>query len=186
MDTAAQPILDLLSEAERKRDAALERSERAKIEADKFSAEAAAYRRALAAIGFRGESGTEYAAAPSSLKKPRKPRAPSSKWIEIYTSLYLSADVPYDYPAIIEAASEAGHEITDGAVRTQMMNAVNSGIFERLDAGKFRFTERGLEAIDASPNKNSDAAASEEAKAGEATTLPGLHNPQPVPPGTQD
>lgn len=179
MNNAAKPILDLLSEAQRKRDAAIDRAERAKIEADKFAAEAAAYQRALEAMGFSDKAAaTSGAASPTGISK--RPRLPSKKWIDIYTALYLSAEVPYDYQAIMAASETAGHSISEGSMRTQMMNAVNSGIFERIDAGKFKFTDKGLEAIDASPNENSGSAEPPEDKTQRGGIPPGLHNPNPA------
>lgn len=155
MDMNAQPILDLLSEAERKRDAALERSERAKLDADKYAAEADAYRRALAAIGFSRKSDTRssYDSGKGGAK-PRKQRPPSQKWVDIYTALFLEFRPPYDYQSILNAAEIAGHKISDGSMRTQMMNAVNGGLFERVGAGKFQFTDCGLDAIGAEQKEN--------------------------------
>ena len=175
MNTSIQPILDLLTDAERKRDAALDRAERAKAEANKHAADADAYRRVLDAIGAKGEIDTTSSETPTHTeRKPRKPRPPSKKWLDIYTALYLGADAPYDYQAIIDAASSAGHEITDGGMRTQMMNAVNSGLFKRVDAGKFEFTESGLQAIDAEPKRNEPPEGGSETEEAATSSDPGV------------
>lgn len=174
----ARPILDLLHDAQRKRDAAMERAERAKVEADKYAAEVEAYRRALEILGFEHDSATASSLSPPPVRRQLARRTPSQKWLDIYTALYLSSDAPYDYEAIMSAASNAQHNITDGAMRTQMMNAVKSGLFERVGPGQFKFTERGLEAIDARPDENEVSADTSEAKAGEGAILPGLHEPQ--------
>lgn len=153
MDKHRHTILGLRDDAARKRDAAQERAYKARREAETHQAQVDAYNKALNALG------EEAGEIPSTHPKPSyhestkvsratpKRRTLSPKWIEIYRTLYLTAEPPYSYDDLNTAIILTGNEATDGSQRTQMMNAVNGGNFRRVGTGLFDFTETGLKRI---------------------------------------
>jgi hypothetical protein len=184
MSTESHIILRLRAEADKKRAAALDRAEKAQREADRFAVEVEAYDKAINAME---RAGVAEALKDIDIDVDTPPRTGASgKWVSIYKALHDTADPPYSYEDLSAAVDLAGHQASAGGQRTQMMNAVKAGWFDRVGHGKFQFTDSGLALIGADPSGNSDAAASEEAKAEDAGGIFGLHNPQPVPPGTQD
>ena len=157
MSSATHQIESLAAEAERKQhtaearaDRSRKEAERAERDAERHAAEKEAYRNVLRMLS----SDTDGRPKPELPKADERPQA-SDKWNSIYSALYLMGDdPPYDYAALAQAAKDAGFDVSTGGLRTQMMNAVNSGLFQRVGAGKFEFTEMGLEAIGAQANEN--------------------------------
>jgi len=177
-------ILRLRDEAAKKRGAALERADKAQREAERFGIEVEAYDRALKAMERAGiadvlkDVDIELDVAPKT--------GASDKWVSIYKALHDTADAPYSYEDLSAAVDLAGHEASAGGQRTQMMNAVKAGWFNRIGHGKFEFTESGLALIGAEPNGNSGSAGPEEASHEVAASDFVAHKPQPSPPWAQD
>lgn len=182
-------ILRLREEAASKRDAALERANKAKREADRLGVEVEAYDKALKAM--------ERAGIADALKDidididiDIKPKAGASeKWVSIYKALYEIADAPYSYEDLNAAVNLAGHEASAGGQRTQMMNAVKAGWFNRVGHGKFEFTESGLALIGADREENEppeggseteEVTASSEMQSETSQGLPSAHSPDPA------
>lgn len=167
-------ILRLRDEAKRKHAAALDRVAKARHEAEKYAVEMEAYNKALQAMD--GADKEESAPRPAATANPTRSNM-SDKWAGIYRELYKNASPPYSYDDIETAVTLAGHNASGGGQRSQMMNAVKSGWFERVDIGKFKFTESGLTLIGVDPNENSGTAVSEEAKSEDAASIFGFQNP---------
>ncbi|TFL16020.1 hypothetical protein [Jannaschia formosa] len=146
---AAQAIRALASEARHKRAAAQERLDKARRDIDRLDVEIDAFARALAAIE---PDDAESAAEPAATKAGDA--ALSDKWANIYRSLYEVGKSPYSYEDIVAAAEIAGYEVKAAATRTQMMNAVNNGFFERTGPGRFTFTDAGLVALGVDRKEN--------------------------------
>ncbi|MDD9739766.1 hypothetical protein PVW47_08260 [Marinovum sp. SP66] len=166
-------ILRLRDEAVKKRAGALERVEKAQREADRFQVEADAYDKAVKAMERAG-----IADLAKHIDIDMSPKAGASdKWVSIYKALYETADAPYSYEDLSAAIELAGHEASAGGQRTQMMNAVKAGWFDRVGHGKFEFTGSGLALIGADPSETSGSAEPEEAKSEDAGGIFAFQNP---------
>lgn len=188
MDNPAHIILRLRDEARRKQTAALERAEKAQREAEKHAVEADAYDKALAAVSGQSPSGNVLPSKAREQTAPR-PAGASEKWIEIYRALHESANPPFSYEDLSAAVSRAGHEASAGGQRTQMMNAVKAGWFNRVGHGKFEFTGSGLALIGADQNENEpplggsetgEVTASLDMQSETSQGLPSAHSPDPA------
>ena len=187
MDNARARITALLQEAEKRQTNARERAAYYSNEATIHGAAVSAYRAALSA--FDVETPSEEAVLPPpkpSVMHVMRPKAAvgsipgGPKWAEIFARVAQDAQSPYSYDDLKKAATDCGHQVTLGAMRAQMMNAVNAGLFQRKGAGKFVMTDMGLELITAPP-ENAVSVGIAEANAREAAGFPGVHNPQPSP-----
>ena len=192
MENAQSRIAALLQDAEKRMAIARERAAYYNNEATIHGAAVSAYRAALSAFDVDTtvrESVTPLANASDTLPKRAKvavdgiPGGP--KWAEIFARVAQEAQSPYSYADLEKAAADSGHQVTLGAMRAQMMNAVNAGLFQREGAGKFVMTDMGLELITAPP-ENATSVGVAEANAEEAGGFSGVHNPQPSPPRAQD
>lgn len=186
----------LLQEAEKRQANARERAAYYSNEATIHGSAVSAYRAALAA--FDAEE-VETAAQPQPQSQPQRPVSAignsakgasdsipgGPKWAKIFARVAQDAQPPYSYADLEKAALDCGHHVTLGAMRAQMMNAVNAGLFQREGAGKFVMTDMGLELITAPP-ENATSVGVAEANAEEAGGFSGVHNPQPSPPRAQD
>ncbi|MCA3451404.1 MAG: hypothetical protein INF92_13790 [Rhodobacter sp.] len=183
----------LLQEAEKRQANARERAAYYNNEATIHGSAVNAYRAALSA--FEAEE-VESAAQTQPQPQPQSQRpvpatgksvkGPSDlipggpKWAKIFARVAQDAQLPYSYADLEKAALDCGHHVTLGAMRAQMMNAVNAGLFEREGAGKFVMTDMGLEVITAPP-ENAASVGVAEANAEEAGGFSGVQNPQPSP-----
>jgi hypothetical protein len=160
--------LRLRAEAEKKRTAALDRAEKAQREAERFSVEVEAYDKAIKAME---RAGIADALKDVDFDLDVTPKVGASdKWVSIYKALHATADAPYSYEDIGAAVELAGHEASAGGQRTQMMNAVKAGWFDRVGHGKFEFTDSGLALIGANQKENEPPLGGSEA--GEGDTSP--------------
>lgn len=186
MQNPQQRIKALHDEAERLSAAAREKSAAFLREADMHDAAVAAYKAALSAFEqslVRGAA--PEARTPSVVGRrdgPTTTMPGGEKWYKVFARLSSSYTSPYGYEDIKSAAVDSGVEITVSALRTQMMNVVNAGLFSRQGAGQFVLTDVGLEMI-TRPFENKPLTGGSETKAGEAGTLPGFLNPNPSPRG---
>jgi len=187
MENAQSRIAALLQEAEKRMANARDRAAYYNNEATIHGAAVSAYRAALSAFDTAAVVGEVVAHPPKPADTPTKhakgsvdaiPGGP--KWAEIFARVAQDAQSPYSYADLEKAALDCGHQVTIGAMRAQMMNAVNVGLFLREGAGKFVMTDMGLELITAPP-KNAASVGAAEANAREAAGVPGVHNPQPSP-----
>lgn len=105
-----------------------------------------------------------------------------AKWAQIFARVAQDAASPYGYSDLEKATLDLGHNITLGAMRAQMMSAVNAGLFEREGAGKFVMTDLGLELITAPP-ENAASVGAAEANTGEAAGSPGVLDSNHAPVG---
>lgn len=169
MDTSAHIIGGLLDVAKRKRDAALFMVEKAKREAERAEIEIEAFEAALAAVSASDPA--PYSATPPSASAPTirhggivkrtnfpPPGLPVSftgKWVAVFRDMFNNAVEPYSYDDVVSAAARQGNNSSIGSLRAQMMKAVDSGLFTRVEAGKFSITEQGMALIGADvPNEN--------------------------------
>jgi len=181
MSNESHIILRLRAEADKKRSAALERAEKSQREAERFGFEIEAYDKAIKAME---RAGIAKILEDVDIDLDVKPKAGASeKWVSIYKALHETADAPYSYDDLSAAVELAGHNASAGGQRTQMMNAVKAGWFDRVGHGKFKFTESGLALIDADPNGNSGTAEPEEAKSESAGGTFAFQNPNQMPTG---
>lgn len=183
MSNESHIILRLRAEANKKRSAALERAEKSQREAERFGFEIEAYDKAIKAMERAGITEALEDVGIDLDLKPKPKAGASEKWVSIYKALHDAADAPYSYEDLSTAVDLAGHSASSGSQRTQMMNAVKAGWFDRVGHGKFKFTESGLALIGADPNDNSGTAEPEEAKAESAGGTFGFHNPNFDRPG---
>lgn len=154
MANAQDSIRRLLEESTKRKRQCLDRLEREKRQLELIEAEISSYNKVLAAIGAVP---AEMAAV--SVEKKRgahttsRKRGLIQKWRAIFRTAYETCTPPYSYDDLSLAAELAGHKVAAPALRTQMMNSVNSGLFERVDAGKFNITEAGKHAIGITNNE---------------------------------
>ena len=187
MTSDSHIILRLRDEAAKKRAAALERAEKAQREADRFAIEVEAYDRAIKAME---RAGIQEALKDVDCGLEIAPKTGASdKWVSIYRALHETADAPYTYDDLSSAVELAGHEASAGGQRTQMMNAVKAGWFNRVGHGKFEFTESGLALIGADRKENEPPEGGSEAEEGATSSdmqsepsqgLPSAHSPDPA------
>ncbi|MFM2391706.1 MAG: hypothetical protein RLZZ437_3261 [Pseudomonadota bacterium] len=175
-------IRGLWAEAERKRVAAREREARARHEAEMFTVEAEAYKKALSAFGDVQASAAVVTKEVSASPVPgsKTTITGGEKWLEVYARLTTSSLPPYSYEAIARAASDVGHEVSEGAFRAQMMNAVNAGLFERAGRGLFLATQKGYDLFGPSVRGSTINADTAKANAEEAENFSGALNPNPA------
>lgn len=149
----------LLEESTKRKRQCLDRLEREKRQLELIDAEIASYNKVLAAVGVVPVETAPIASEKKrpAHKAPRK-RGLIQKWKAIFRTAYETCTPPYSYDDLSLAAVLAGHEVASPALRTQMMNSVNSGLFERVGAGQFRITNAGLDAIGITNNEGSAVA----------------------------
>jgi hypothetical protein len=181
MDSADHMIRGLLAEAERKRAAAREREARARHEADMFTVEVEAYKKALSALGQPSPPQEQEKPIKKVISTGAKPTiVGGGKWLQVYARLVATSMPPYSYENIARAASDVGHEVSDGGFRAQMMNAVKAGLFTRPGPGQFVATEEGIKLFGTSIPENTVNASAAKGNAEEARDLLGVLNPNPA------
>ena len=183
MQTPEQRIRQLLADAERKRADVLARIAALTADATTLTITVTAYKNAMSAFESVDDAArTEVSvdAQPVSAKRQVKNvgKMPGGdKWITIFARLARDYAAPYGYSEVIQSAADCGHEIPLSSLRTQMWNATNAGLFKREGAGKFVLTDMGRDMI-VSPFENATPA--DVADAGEASSFPGVLNPNLV------
>ena len=184
MDSADHMIRGLLAEAERKRAAAREREARARHEADMFTVEVEAYKKALSALGQPSPPQEQEKPIRKVISAGAKPTiVGGEKWLKVYARLVSTSMPPYSYDAIARAAGDVGHEVSEGGFRAQMMNAVKAGLFTRHGPGQFIATQEGIKLFGTSTPENTADAGAAKGNAEEGYDLLGVLHPNPARPG---
>jgi len=160
MGESEHKIREMLEDAERKMRAADDRIEKAQRDKDRFGVEAETLRSVLNIM----TGAKEDAAAPRQTHVGRA--SANEKWTSIYRKAVTEKDSPFTYEMLQEAAERAGYEVSMGGMRTQMMNAVNAGVFERAGAGKFVITDEGMRMIGLLPQRAEPPVGGSEAREG--------------------
>jgi hypothetical protein len=166
-------IKGLRDAAMQRREAAHVAIEQAKREIERIDIEIGAYEKALAALK-KGEGSaprhlpgvlphhfprvalelTGTAHGTSSAMAIGAGPSFTDKWVAVFRDLYDNAAQPYSYDDVLQAAMRQGSTSNSGSLRAQMMKAVNLGLFDRAEAGKFNITDAGLDLIGISRKEN--------------------------------
>ena len=153
MENAEQRIRALVLEADRAHTNAREQAAALMREAEMHGVMATAYKKALAAFGESGDAEGEQTTPASQTVASKQSHTKGSgipggpKWASVFERMIQDGNAPYSYPDLEAAAGKAGYQISLGAIRAQMMNVVNEGLFDRISPGKFNITSSGLELI---------------------------------------
>lgn len=150
MDNAEQQIRALFLDAQRKQAIARDKAAAFAREADMHGVAADAFKTALAAFAAPAAStpSPSFIAPLGQASSTAGGAIPGgAKWLNIYSQLARSFQPPFSYADIERASTECGYEVNVSAMRTQMMHAVNAGIFERVGAGRFTMTDVGLDLV---------------------------------------
>jgi len=156
-------IEKLRDEARQRRDDAHAEMAKAQRKIEHAEIEVAAYEKALAAMGGEAPKTERTHPKVSDIIKravdlendaPTTPAPFSEKWVAVFRDMFNNANQPYTYDDVSSAAARMGSTSGMNSLRAQMMKAVDGGLFERIEAGKFRITEFGLETIGVSQKEN--------------------------------
>lgn len=143
------PIHALLIDAKAK----LDRVERKIAEAEHdralLRAQVEAYTVAAKAVdaSLPGDgSGDRPDTAPSPKIVPSAPKVRPAKeeWNHVFAALYHEHANDFGYDEIAVAADKLDVPYKRASLRTKMMNYVNEGVLERVDNGRFRITDNGM------------------------------------------
>ena len=111
----------------------------------------------------------------------RKPGDISHDWRGILGDIYRLGGA-VDYEMIADVAKERGTELAMSSIRDRVRNLTRTGLMEGDTQQGFVVTEYAVERFGFT-KENDGKLAPSDAKAGEANTLPGFHNPNPSPRG---
>lgn len=173
MEAGRHIIEGLRDAAKKKREAARAEMLRAQRVVEHADIEVAAFEKALAALADDDDVSPPTPTSPlrfygATVLGGKTAASFSDKWVAVFRDMFNHATEPYTYDDVMSAANRQGSTSGMNSLRAQMMKAVDSGLFERVEAGKFKITEFGLETIGAGQKENEPPKGGSEAE--EAST----------------
>jgi hypothetical protein len=120
-------------------------------------------------------------AKPARVGGGRKPGDISHDWRGILGDVYRLG-MAVDYEMIAEVAKDRGTELAMSSIRDRVRNLTRTGLMEGDTQRGFSVSEDAVKRFGFT-KENDGRSVPSDAKAGEAPTLPGFHNPNPSPTG---